>query len=62
MAGEKLIVKQTRSCNRHPKKQAETLRALGLGRIGKVMEHEVTPSTLGMIKAVSHLVQIERVK
>ena len=62
MATEKLIVKQTRSTNRHPKKHLATLRALGLGRIGKVAEHQGTPSVIGMIKSVCHLVQIERVK
>ena len=62
MAAEKVIVTQTRSSNRHPKKQLETLRALGLGRIGKSKEHSLTSSTTGMIKSVSHLVQIAKVK
>ena len=62
MGNEKLIVRQTRSSNRHPKKELQTLKALGLGRIGKEMEHESTPAVIGMIKAVSHLVQIERIK
>ena len=62
MAKEKIIVKQTRSSNRHPKTALATLRALGLGRIGREVEHDVTPSVLGMVKAVSHLVEINRVK
>lgn len=36
-----------------------TLKSLGLGRIGKVRIHSATPSTLGMIKAVEHLVEVE---
>ena len=62
MAKEKIIVKQTRSSNRHPKQALLTLKALGLGRIGREVEHEVTPSVLGMVKAVSHLVEINRIK
>lgn len=62
MGNEKIKVKQTRSGNRYPKKERATLKALGLGRIGKEIEHKNTPSVIGMIKAVSHLVQIERTK
>ena len=36
-----------------------TLRALGLGRIGKTREHEVTPVLAGMLRKVRHLVKIE---
>ncbi len=36
-----------------------TLRALGLGRIGRSVERDETPDTLGMLRKVRHLVRIE---
>ncbi len=36
-----------------------TLRALGLGRIGRTVEREASPQTLGMLRKVRHLVKVE---
>jgi large subunit ribosomal protein L30 len=36
-----------------------TLRALGLGRIGRTVEVEETPSSAGMLRKVAHLVKVE---
>ena len=36
-----------------------TLRALGLGRIGRSAEHEESPTLSGMLRKVRHLVKIE---
>jgi large subunit ribosomal protein L30 len=36
-----------------------TLRALGLGRIGKSSEHEESPVLAGMLRKVRHLVKVE---
>ena len=36
-----------------------TLRALGLGRIGKTNEVEDTPESAGMLRKVAHLVKVE---
>ena len=36
-----------------------TLRALGLGRIGRTAEHDETPVLAGMLRKVRHLVKIE---
>ena len=38
-----------------------TLRALGLGRIGKTREHDMTPVLAGMLRKVRHLVKVEEV-
>jgi len=43
------------SWNRH----RGTLRALGLGRIGRTSEHEESPTLAGMLRKVRHLVKIE---
>ncbi|MBN1217682.1 MAG: 50S ribosomal protein L30 [Anaerolineae bacterium] len=40
-------------------RQKNTVRALGLRRLGQTIEHEDTPVIRGMIHKVSHLVKIE---
>jgi large subunit ribosomal protein L30 len=37
------------------------LRALGLGKIGRVVEHAESPSLAGMLRKVRHLVKVEEV-
>ena len=36
-----------------------TLRALGLGKIGRTVEHKDTPEMAGMLRKVRHLVRVE---
>jgi large subunit ribosomal protein L30 len=55
----KLTITQTRSQIGQTQKHRGTLRALGLGRIGRSVEREDTPETLGMLRKVRHLVRIE---
>ena len=38
-----------------------TLRALGLGRIGRTAEHDESPSFAGMLRRVRHLVKVEEI-
>lgn len=56
---KKIQVKQVRSGIKRPKRQKQTLAALGLRKIGHVVEHDATPSILGMIDRVKHLVSTE---
>lgn len=51
-------IKQTKSRIGAPKDQKRTLDALGLTKMNRVVEHEDTPSTLGMVEKVKHLVTI----
>ena len=51
-------IKQTRSKINRPIDQKRTLEALGLKKIGQVVEHEMTPSVEGMINKVKHLITI----
>lgn len=51
-------VKQVRSRIGAPKDQKRTLDSLGLTKMNKVVEHEATPSVLGMINKVKHLVEV----
>lgn len=54
----KVKIKQTRSKINRPVDQKRTLEALGLKKIGQVVEHEITPSVEGMINKVKHLITI----
>lgn len=58
----KLKITQIRSAVSRKKDQGATLRALGLKRIRHSVEHEDRPEILGMIRKVSHLVEVEEVK
>ena len=55
----KIKVKQLKSAIKRPQNQKRTLEALGLRKIGQVVEHDATPNILGMIKKVEHLVSTE---
>jgi large subunit ribosomal protein L30 len=53
-----LRVIQRRSRNGADKRQRDTLRSLGLHRIGQTAEHTDTPQVRGMIAKVRHLVEV----
>ncbi|MGH3023126.1 MAG: 50S ribosomal protein L30 [Gaiellaceae bacterium] len=55
----KLRITQVRSQIGQTERHRGTLRALGLGRIGRSTERESSPETLGMLRKVRHLVKIE---
>ena len=55
----KLRITQVRSQIGHSARHRGTLRALGLGRIGRSAEHEESPALSGMLRKVRHLVKIE---
>lgn len=58
----KIKVTQIKSSIDRPKDQKETLIALGLRKLNATREVEATPQILGMVKKVSHLVNVEEVK
>ncbi|MBK6341156.1 MAG: 50S ribosomal protein L30 [Flavobacteriales bacterium] len=55
----KITITQTRSQIKCPQRQKATLKALGLGRIGKTITHEGTSQVLGMVNKVQHLVSVK---
>ena len=59
MAKKKIKVTQIASPIGKPKIQRETLIGLGLNKLNRTRELEDTPSIRGMIKKVSHLVNVE---
>ena len=55
---ETIKIKQVKSRIKCPAVQKRTLDALGLKRIGQVVEHQATPQILGMVTKVRHLVTV----
>jgi len=52
-------ITQVRSQIGQSPKHRGTLRALGLGKIGRSVERKETPELAGMLRKVRHLVRIE---
>ena len=61
MAEKTLRVTQIKSTIGRPKDQGLTLKALGLGKIGRTVEKVDNPSVRGMIFKVTHLVKVEEI-
>ena len=57
-----LSVTQRRSSNGANSKQLDTLRSLGLRRIGHTVEVNDSAQTRGMLHAVRHLVEVKEGK
>jgi large subunit ribosomal protein L30 len=56
----KLRITQVRSGIGQSEKHRGTLRALGLGKIGRTVEHDDGPVVAGMLRKVGHLVKVEQ--
>jgi large subunit ribosomal protein L30 len=54
-----LRITQLRSVNGTSPKQRDTLRTLGLGRIGRSVERPDQPTVRGALHTVRHLVKVE---
>lgn len=57
-AKKTIVVKQVRSAARRPAVQTATLKGLGLNKMNRTRELEDTLSVRGMVKSISHLVEI----
>jgi large subunit ribosomal protein L30 len=55
----KVQITQTRSMIKRPETQQRTMVALGLGKINKSVEVELTPQISGMISKVNHLITVK---
>ncbi len=58
----KIKVTKIKSAINRTRRQKRTLEALGLKKIGQVVEHNATPNILGMVNKVQHLVSVEETK
>jgi len=56
-----LKVTQVKSVISEKQNQRDTLRSLGLKRIGDVVVREDTPANRGYVRAVAHLVRVEEI-
>jgi large subunit ribosomal protein L30 len=54
----KLLITQVKSSNGSSRKQLDTLKTLGLGKIGRSTEREDHPTVRGLIHSVQHLVKV----
>lgn len=59
---KKLRIKMKRSSIGKHKKAKLTLRALGLRKIGDVVEKVDTPQIRGMLRNVAHIVEVEEIE
>ena len=57
-----LKITQTKSVIGGKQNQRDTLRSLGLKRIGQTVVRDATDTTRGMVDTVSHLVKVEEAK
>jgi large subunit ribosomal protein L30 len=53
------VIKQVRSANGTNGRQRDTLRSLGLRRIGQSVERPDSPQLRGMLHSVRHLIVVE---
>ncbi|HSO99619.1 MAG TPA: 50S ribosomal protein L30 [Solirubrobacteraceae bacterium] len=53
-----LTVTLRKSANGSDQRQRDTLRSLGLRRIGHTVEHQDSPQLRGMVHKVRHLVEV----
>lgn len=58
----KVRITQTKSVIDRTARQKATIQALGLGKINRTVEVELTPQIQGMINKVQHLVSVEESK
>ncbi len=56
-----LKITLVKSINGAKKNQIATVRALGLKKIGSIVEQADNPQIRGMVKVVNHLVKVEEV-
>jgi large subunit ribosomal protein L30 len=53
------VIKYVRSAIGYNVRQKRTIEALGLRRLGDVVEQDDTPAIRGMVNKVRHLVEVE---
>ena len=61
MSDHKLRITWIKSGIGYSRRQKDTIRALGLRRLGTAVEQADTPVIRGMISKISHLVRVEEI-
>jgi len=57
----KIRIIQIKSVIDRSERQKKTMQALGLNKINQAVEVEATPSIIGMVRKVNHLVAVESI-
>ncbi|MXV50903.1 50S ribosomal protein L30 [Pedobacter sp. HMF7647] len=57
----KIKITQIKSVIDRSERQKRTMQALGLNKISQSVEVEATPSIVGMVRKVNHLVAVESI-
>jgi large subunit ribosomal protein L30 len=57
----KIRITQIKSVIDRSERQKQTMQALGLKKINQTVEVEATPSIIGMVRKVNHLVAVESI-
>ena len=57
----KIRITQIKSVIDRSERQKQTMQALGLRKINQTVEVEATPSIIGMVRKVNHLVAVESI-
>jgi large subunit ribosomal protein L30 len=55
----KVKITQVKSVIDRPKRQKDTIKALGIRKMNQTVIHEATPQILGMVAKIRHLVDVE---
>ena len=58
---KKIRIRLVRSLIGSKPAQRRTVKALGLARLNSTVEQEASPAILGMVRIVSHLVEVEEI-
>ncbi len=59
---KQLSIKLMRSCIGRPEKQKRVIAGLGLRKINQIVIRQDTPEIRGMIRKVSHMLEVEEAK
>ena len=58
---KKVVITQTKSTISQTLRQKRTISALGLGKIDRSVEKDLSPQVAGMINKVNHLIKVKEV-
>ena len=58
---KKVVITQKKSTISQSLRQKRTISALGLGKINRSVEKELSPQVAGMISKVNHLIEVKEV-
>ena len=58
---KKVVITQKKSTISQTLRQKRTISALGLGKINRSVEKELSPQVAGMISKVNHLIEVKEV-